>query len=371
MDRATAWTVADGASPAPSSASADHPHPNSAAPNSARDSTPADTLYLQSDTGPDAHHDPAPPRSDWCPLPRDHPRRWTPARVRLFMETLADTGIVARAADVAGMSREAAYAFRRRGDGPGRAFDRAWRAALAAGAQRLEEVAFERALTGTVDTVYDAEGRPTAYRRRMNDRLLMYMLTHHRRATYAAGAGTGATARDADDVAEQAALQAAAAREEDEAARALPALINHFARAERRVETGHVPRTRPPKPAETQVLRPSELWLEDTLARVCAEQAWPEGTSAAAFFGGAAELDDHFDDDLEDDDLEDDNLEDDNLEDDDFEDDDFEDDDFEDHDARGDGHGDVDPEDDEREDVDLKAGDPEGRRSGGMRCGRG
>ncbi|MGB7404252.1 MAG: hypothetical protein WA906_01045 [Pacificimonas sp.] len=122
------------------------------------------------------------PTTGYCPLPRDHPRSWTPERQRLFIETLAETGSVSTAADTAGMSRTSAYRHRRRRDA--RAFAEAWDAALTAATQLLTEIAFERAIHGSIDRAYNADGELIGERHRTNDRLLMFLLRHHRRSLY-------------------------------------------------------------------------------------------------------------------------------------------------------------------------------------------
>jgi len=71
--------------------------------------------------------------------PREH---WTPAKQRLFLKVLFDTGSVARAAQAAGMSRSSAHRLRKRlADTP---FDRAWSNVLAEHRRRLADP-FDRA----------------------------------------------------------------------------------------------------------------------------------------------------------------------------------------------------------------------------------
>lgn len=62
---------------------------------------------------------------------------WTPAKQRIFLAALIETGSVARAARGAGMSRSSAHRLRARlADTP---FDRAWDQALALHARRLAD----------------------------------------------------------------------------------------------------------------------------------------------------------------------------------------------------------------------------------------
>lgn len=62
---------------------------------------------------------------------------WTPARQRIFLAALLETGSIARAARAAGMSRSSAHALRQRL--PGTPFDLAWGQALRLHAARLAD----------------------------------------------------------------------------------------------------------------------------------------------------------------------------------------------------------------------------------------
>ncbi|WP_332819087.1 hypothetical protein [Sphingopyxis sp.] len=122
----------------------------------------------------DAHgHDPA--ADNWVPvLKKRRKDGWSPDRQRAFIETLADTGSVATAAQTVGMSESSAYRLRR---APGaEAFDRAWSAAIDAASKKLLDAAFERALVGTDEPVFDRDGRRVGRRLRQSDRLLMFLL---------------------------------------------------------------------------------------------------------------------------------------------------------------------------------------------------
>jgi hypothetical protein len=120
------------------------------------------------------------PRKDRDPLPDFDavPRKyrhdgWTPERQRAFIEALADTGSVRRAALQVNMSSVACYYLRRQ---PGaESFRRAWEAALDFGVQRLKDIAFERAIEGQLVPVFVA-GKLMGFRRKKNDRLLMFCL---------------------------------------------------------------------------------------------------------------------------------------------------------------------------------------------------
>ena len=77
------------------------------------------------------HHTSAPPPA--------YPARshWTPAKQRIFLIALLDTGCVTRAARAAGMSRSSAQRLRSRLTGT--PFDRAWQQAMTIHARRLND----------------------------------------------------------------------------------------------------------------------------------------------------------------------------------------------------------------------------------------
>lgn len=122
----------------------------------------------------DAHgHDPA--AYDWVPvLKKRRKDGWSPDKQRAFIEALADCGSVAAAARAVGMTESTAYRLRR---APGaEAFDRAWSAAIDAASKKLLDAAFERALVGTDEPVFDRDGHRVGRRLRQSDRLLMFLL---------------------------------------------------------------------------------------------------------------------------------------------------------------------------------------------------
>lgn len=140
------------------------------APISAPDAATAPT----SQSALDAHgHDPA--AYDWVPvLKKRRKDGWSPDRQRAFIEALADCGSVITAAQCVGMSESSAYRLRR---APGaEAFDRAWSAAIDAASKKLLDAAFERALVGTDEPVFDRKGRRIGRRLRQSDRLLMFLI---------------------------------------------------------------------------------------------------------------------------------------------------------------------------------------------------
>ncbi len=100
---------------------------------------------------------------------------WTPARQRLFLESLATHGLVRRAAAAAGMSHEAAYQLRHRYGGS--LFQLGWDAALLLARAPLADQLMERAIDGQEDvTVRDDDGR-TRTRSRHDNRLALSLLS--------------------------------------------------------------------------------------------------------------------------------------------------------------------------------------------------
>ncbi len=112
---------------------------------------------------------------DWVPVLRK--RRadgWSPGKQRAFIEALADTGSVMQAARAVGMTARSAQMLRR---SPGaESFDRAWSAAIETASKSLIDEAFERALIGTDEPVFDREGNCVGRRHRKSDRLLEFLL---------------------------------------------------------------------------------------------------------------------------------------------------------------------------------------------------
>ncbi len=119
-----------------------------------------------------------PPLPEFTPVPRKTARHdgWTPERQRAFIEALADTGSVRRAASMVNMSQANAYTLRR---APGaESFRAAWSAALDYGVLRLKDIAFERAIEGQLVPVF-VGGKLMGFQRKHNDALLMFCLRHY------------------------------------------------------------------------------------------------------------------------------------------------------------------------------------------------
>jgi hypothetical protein len=140
-------------------------------------------------------YDPADYR--WVPV-RRKPRLdgWTEEKQRRFIEELADTGIVRVAAKAVGMTPQSAYRLRRSPDGA--AFARAWDIARQHAGALLEDIAFERAIEGVEQNIFDEHGTVVCTKRVVNDRLLTFLLAHLKPDRYGRDARrAGADAADA------------------------------------------------------------------------------------------------------------------------------------------------------------------------------
>jgi hypothetical protein len=122
-------------------------------------------------TDPDS---PAAPPAGFAPVPvRPRHDGWTPTRQRAFLQHLADTGCVRHAAAHVGMTKQSAYALRRRA--PNSMFAFAWDAALKIAQPMLHDAAIERALEGVAIPIF-YHGEQVGERRVYNDKLLMYLM---------------------------------------------------------------------------------------------------------------------------------------------------------------------------------------------------
>lgn len=113
-------------------------------------------------------------------LTADRPRLaapgWTPERQRAFLAKLAETGCVSMACDLVGLSRQSAYALRRRE--PNSVFGIAWDTAIQMARQTMLDEATERALAGREVPVW-YHGEQVGTRIVHNDRLLMFLLARN------------------------------------------------------------------------------------------------------------------------------------------------------------------------------------------------
>jgi hypothetical protein len=111
----------------------------------------------------------------WVPVLRK-PRKdgWTPQRQVDFIAALAHTGCVEQAAQEVGMS--ARSCFRLRAAPGAESFAKAWDTALQHASAKLLDLAFDRAIRGTDEPVFDRDGHCVGRRMKQNDRLLMFLL---------------------------------------------------------------------------------------------------------------------------------------------------------------------------------------------------
>ena len=98
---------------------------------------------------------------------------WTPDRQRAFLTHLAESGCVTHACAHVGLSKQSAYALRRRA--PRSVFAQLWDVAIHHARQALLDEVTERALLGTEVPVW-YHGEQVGTRRVFNDRLAMFIL---------------------------------------------------------------------------------------------------------------------------------------------------------------------------------------------------
>ena len=96
---------------------------------------------------------------------------WTPERKRLFLERLAECGVVLEAALAAGMSARAAYNLRDRDP----LFAAGWEAACVMARPKLADEAWSRSMNGIVERIY-RNGIVVAEKHRYDNRLTMAVL---------------------------------------------------------------------------------------------------------------------------------------------------------------------------------------------------
>ena len=97
-------------------------------------------------------------------------------RKKVFLTTLAETGIVSRASAAAGWTSKVAYSLRVSDE----AFKTAWDNAMEFSTDALEEEARRRGQMGTDRPIYQ-QGRLVGYERQYSDPLLIMLLKAHRR----------------------------------------------------------------------------------------------------------------------------------------------------------------------------------------------
>ncbi len=111
----------------------------------------------------------------FSPVPSQRRRAdgWTPKKQIIFIEALAELGIVADAVNRAGMGRASVYNLRSK---PGaESFSAAWDAAQQVGFEKLQDIAMDRAINGEL-VPYFYKGEMVGERKRCDNRLLIFMM---------------------------------------------------------------------------------------------------------------------------------------------------------------------------------------------------
>ncbi|WBX83858.1 hypothetical protein [Sphingosinicella microcystinivorans] len=121
---------------------------------------------------------------------------WTPERRRVFLESLAECGVVQDACRAAGMSPASAYALRQRKSGA--LFALGWAAALRHARERLADELLSRALHGCTERI-EKDGEVVATRHRFDNRLSMAVLTRLDREAEKCDGHSGAVTAVAED----------------------------------------------------------------------------------------------------------------------------------------------------------------------------
>jgi hypothetical protein len=120
----------------------------------------------------EAPAEPALPATPFDGVPLEDSRKrlagWSAERQRLFLTTLAETGSVHLAAAAARLSARSAYRLRARSP----AFAAAWDVADQLAVGRLSAIAFDRAINGRTEQVWQ-QGELVAEKRLPSDRLLI------------------------------------------------------------------------------------------------------------------------------------------------------------------------------------------------------
>jgi hypothetical protein len=133
---------------------------------------PTDLLPPAAADSPDEPPVPATP-FDGIPLEDSRKRLagWSAERQRLFLCNLAETGQVHLACAAARLSARSAYRLRARSP----AFAAAWETAEQLAVGRLSALAFDRAISGRIEQIWQS-GELVAEKRMPSDRLLMWLL---------------------------------------------------------------------------------------------------------------------------------------------------------------------------------------------------
>lgn len=132
------------------------------------------------DSTPNPELDPSPQSFRAVSLRTRHDG-WSPEKQIAFIEALAETACVEEACRQVGMSRQTAYALRRRPCAV--AFRDAWDAALDYSLHQLEQAAIGRAIHGVPRPIF-YQGEQVGEYREHDERLAMFLLRYRRSARY-------------------------------------------------------------------------------------------------------------------------------------------------------------------------------------------
>lgn len=135
-------------------------------------------------------------------VPEAPKKRMTLEQRASFLEVLATTGVVVKAAKAIERSTACCYNLRQRDAG----FAAQWQLALDQYSDALRAIAIERAVKGVSKTIYHL-GKPVGRQREYSDRLLMFLLERHP-ATAVPAERAAASEKAAEAEADAAALTA-------------------------------------------------------------------------------------------------------------------------------------------------------------------
>ena len=122
------------------------------------------------------------PLIPFTPVPvRHRGDGWTVEKQYLFIQALAETGVVEEACRRVGMSRTSADKLRHRPEGA--PFRRAWEVAIDYSLYRIEEEAFARARRGVARPIFH-KGEQVGEYRHYDERLTMFLLRSRRPHRY-------------------------------------------------------------------------------------------------------------------------------------------------------------------------------------------
>ena len=178
LEEFDAWSAATDRSEAVANAADEEGGPRlSLVPTTDRDiAWPTDLLPPTGESAPDASPaEPPVPAMPFDGAPLEDSRKrlagWSAERQRLFLTCLAETGSVHLASATARLTARSAYRLRARSP----AFAAAWDTADQLAVGRLSALAFDRAIHGRVEQVWQG-GELVAEKRAPSDKLLMWLL---------------------------------------------------------------------------------------------------------------------------------------------------------------------------------------------------